>query len=86
MFYAVTAMLVRKGFTFRRHSAVISKFGREFAKDDPVWQRHHQNLIRAESLRSEGDYDFYARVTPEEVESTLRAAKELIEAATDYLD
>ena len=85
MFYAVTAMLYRKDLRFNRHSAIIAAFGSEFSKDDPSWRRHHRNLIRAESLRNEGDYDLYAQTTPEELEETLQAATEFIEAVTDYL-
>lgn len=84
MFYVATAMLFHKGFSFKRHSAVIAAFGREFAKDDPIWKRH-QNLIRAESLRNEGDDDLYAQTTPEEVEDMLHAANEFMEAVTSYL-
>ena len=85
MFYAATALLFQKGFTFKRHSAVISAFGREFAKNDTAWRTHHQNLISAESLRNEGDYDLYTQVLSEEVEATLEAASNFIDAATNHL-
>ena len=85
MFYAATAMLFRRDLRFNRHSAVVAAFGREFAKDNPSWRHHHRNLIRAESLRNEGDYDLYAQTTPEELEETLQAATECIEAVTGYL-
>lgn len=85
MFYAATATLFQKGLTFKRHSAVISAFGREFAKDDIFWKAHHQNLIRAESLRNEGDYDLFARVLPEEVEDTLETASTFVGAVAAYL-
>lgn len=84
MFYAVTALLHRKDRRFNRHSAVIAAFGRELARDDPSW-RHHRTLIRAESLRNEGYYDIYAQATPEELEETLQAATEFVEAVTIYL-
>ena len=85
MFYAVTAMLYRKDCRSNRHSAVIAASGREFARDDPSWRRHHRTLIRAESLRNEGYYDIYAQATPEELEETLQAATEFVEAVTIYL-
>ena len=85
MFYAATALLFQKGLTFKRHSAVISAFGREFAKSDAIWRTHHQNLISAESLRNEGDYDLYTDVSSEEVEATLEAASKFVNAATNHL-
>ena len=84
MFYAATAMLFSKNLSFKRHSAVIAAFGREFAKYSSTWQEHHQHLIKAESLRTEGDYDLYAHVEPDEVEMSLRQAT-FIKAAEDYL-
>ena len=85
MFYAATALLFQKGLTFKRHSAVISAFGHEFAKSDAVWRAHHQNLISAESLRNEGDYDLYTQVSLEEVEATLEAASKFVNAVTNHL-
>ena len=85
MFYAATALLFQRGLTFKRHSAVISAFGREFAKNDRAWRAHHQNLISAESLRNEGDYDLYTEVSSEEVEATLEAANKFVNAATNHL-
>lgn len=64
---------------------MISAFGREFARDDNFWRLHHQNLIRAESLRNEGDYDLYTQVLPEEVEDMLNVASEFAEAVAAYL-
>ena len=57
MFYGTTALLLHKGLSFKRHSAVIAAFGREFAKENPTWREHHKHFIRAELLRLEGDYD-----------------------------
>ncbi len=85
MFYAATALLLSKGLTFKRHSAVIAAFGREFAKDDKSWQVHHRSLISAEGLRLEGDYDFYAQTDLDELNDTLNRAEDFIEAARAHL-
>ncbi len=36
MFYIAEAFLLSKGFTFSKHSAVISAFGQYFAKTDEI--------------------------------------------------
>ncbi|CAN5886804.1 hypothetical protein BH24DEI2_BH24DEI2_13160 [soil metagenome] len=85
MFYTATALLLGKGLAFKRHSAVIAAFGREFAKSDKTWQVHHQSLIRAEGLRLEGDYDFYAQTDPNELKDILGRAKTFLDAARVHL-
>lgn len=81
MFYAATALLLDKGLTFKRHSAVIAAFGREFAKHDETWQVHHRSLIAAEGLRLVGDYDLYAQIDPDELDDTLERTEAFLEAA-----
>lgn len=80
MFYAATALLLERGLSFKRHSAVIAAFGREFAKDDEVWREHHAHLVRAEELRKEGDYDLYARIDVAEIAELLRWTEAFLQA------
>lgn len=86
MFYAATALLLRKGLLFKRHSAVIAAFGREFAKGNAAWREHHRHLIRAELLRLEGDYDLYAEVAAEDVVSVLAWAEAFVKDVGDWLE
>lgn len=85
MFYKASALLLRRGLSFKRHSAVIAAFGREFAKDDPTWRVHHAHLVRAEALRKEGDYDLYAHFDPAEIDELLGWAEGYLRAAENYL-
>ncbi|MBS3968325.1 MAG: HEPN domain-containing protein [Truepera sp.] len=80
MFYAATALLLERGLSFKRHSAVIAAFGREFAKDDEVWREHHAHLVRAEELRKEGDYDLYSRIDVAEIAELLRWTEAFLQA------
>ena len=55
-FYAVTALLLKDGKQFARHSAVMSEFNRNYVKTgrvDAVWSRFYQKLF---DDRQEGDY------------------------------
>lgn len=47
MFYAAQALLLDKGLSFSKHSAVIAAFGREFAKQGIVSTEFHRYLIEA---------------------------------------
>jgi len=53
MFYAATALLLRKGLQFKTHNGVISGFGLAYARPDARWQAHHAQLINGERLRLE---------------------------------
>jgi uncharacterized protein (UPF0332 family) len=67
------------------HSAVLSAFGKEFAKNQEKWREHHRYLVRAEAMRIEGDYDFYARLTTDEVDNLINQAELFLQDARRYL-
>ena len=79
MFYLAEAFLEGEGLSFSKHSAVISAFGREFAKTGRVPVEFHQFLIEAQELRTTGDYGQLNAVTPEQ-------AAEQIDHATQFVD
>jgi len=56
LFYVVEALLLDKGGTFSKHSAVISAFYRLFVKEGLLDKKFHQLFTTAYDLRQEGDY------------------------------
>jgi len=60
------------------HAAVISAFGRDFAKPRGVPLHFHRYLLNAQDQRNRGDYGF-----DDEITSTQ--AKELIDQAEEFL-
>jgi uncharacterized protein (UPF0332 family) len=86
-FYAVTALLLRSGKQFSRHSAVISEFNRTYVKTgkvDVAWSKFYQKLFND---RQQGDYvptatfehaDIVERI--EQAESFLKTVCDLIKA------
>jgi len=55
-FYAATALLLKEGKQFSRHSAVMSEFNRSYVKTgkmDVRWSKFYQTLF---DDRQEGDY------------------------------
>jgi uncharacterized protein (UPF0332 family) len=81
MFYIAEAFLLGKQMTFSSPAAVISAFGREFAKTGEVPTEFHRFLIRGMEVRHTGDYDSSKGVTPEEAEEQLERAAQFIELA-----
>ncbi|MGY6529657.1 MAG: HEPN domain-containing protein [Cyanobacterium sp.] len=56
MFYIAEAFLWTKEMSFSSHSAVISAFGKEFAKKGILPFEFHRYLIDAQDKRTQGDY------------------------------
>ncbi len=85
MFYVAEALLAVLGQSYRSHSAVISAFGREFAKRNRVDRKFHQWLIAAQNYRNLGDYGIESHVSEQSVQSVCAWAEEFIQAAEDYI-
>ena len=56
MFYIAEAYLEGENQQFSSHAAVISSFGKNFAKLGTVPQEFHRFLIDAQALRQTSDY------------------------------
>ena len=85
MFYIAEALLLGKQLVFSSHAAVISAFGREFAKTGVVPIEFHRYLIRGMEVRHTGDYDNSQSVSPEEAEEQLKRAAQFVELAEKWV-
>ena len=81
MFYVAQAFLLGKGFTFSKHSAVISAFGREFVKAGVVGPEFQSYLTDAEDSRKIGDYEFRGELTEDDAIKQLERARIFLELA-----
>lgn len=79
MFYVAEAFLEGDQLSFSSHAAVISAFGRDFAKPRRVPPHFHRYLLNAQDQRNRGDYGFDNEITPTQ-------AKELIDQAEEFLE
>lgn len=85
MFYIAEALLLRKGLSFSKHSAVISAFGEHFAKPrvlDPIF---HQYLREAFTDRQVGDYAFQDSITATDAQLQIDRAKVFLDVARQWL-
>ena len=85
MFYIAEAFLDSEGLSFSKHSAVISAFGREFARTGRVPVKFHQFLIRAQELRNAGDYGEINAVTANQAADSIAQAEEFLELAQNAI-
>jgi len=77
-FYAVTALLLRSGRQFARHSAVMSEFNRIYVKTgkvDVAWSKFYQKLF---DDRQESDYIPTATFEHAEISQQIEQAESFI--------
>jgi len=85
-FYAVTALLLRDGKQFARHSTVKSEFSRTYIKPGRVdlkWNKFYQKLF---DDRQEGDYIPTATFELKDVSMCLQQAREFIDLIRGLID
>ena len=86
IFYLVQAMLLTKGLTYSKHSAVVAAYGKEFAKTNLLDPKFHRYLIQAQKLRQVGHYGEEGEdVTEEQALESFQWAEEFMQAVKDYL-
>lgn len=85
MFYVAEALLLLKGLTFSKHSAVISAFGKEFAKPGKMPVEFHRYLADAQEARNTGDYQVISYLTEEEAVQHITHANDLLELGEKLL-
>jgi len=85
MFYITQAFLEEKGLSFSSHSAVISAFGREFAKTGIVPTKFHRQLINAQDLRNNGDYGGLNSVSIEQANEQIINAQQFLALAESHM-
>ena len=81
MFYIAQAFLLSEGLTFSSHAAVISAFGKSFAKTQHLPSKYHRYLIDAAQVRADGDYSTARTITAGEAFENISRAEEFIKLA-----
>jgi uncharacterized protein (UPF0332 family) len=77
-FYAVTALLLKDGKQFTRHSAVMSEFNRAYVKTNRIdikWGKLYQKLF---DDRQEGDYIPTVKFDDSEVSEQIKLAESFL--------
>ena len=85
MFYVAEAFLEGEGLSFSKHSAVISAFGQQFARTGRVPVEFHRNLITAEQIRLQGDYQSQGNVSSAQAQTLIDQAIEFIALAEQQI-
>jgi uncharacterized protein (UPF0332 family) len=85
MFYAVSALALKHGFTTSKHKQLIGWFNKNFVKDKKVDRKFGEIIRDAFDRRTAGDYDDWVTFSKEEVTSLFEGMKEFIHTVDDLL-
>lgn len=85
IFTAARALLAERGIDFKKHSAVIGYFRREYIKTGVFDTKFSDYIGKAFSFRNDCDYGDFVIVSREQAEEQYRRAVEFVEAVKEYL-
>jgi uncharacterized protein (UPF0332 family) len=85
MFFTAEALLLEKGLSHSKHSAVHASFGKIYAKEGILDKKFHRWLLDAFDQRIIGDYGVEAVITQQDVEVMIDHAREFLAAARQIL-
>ena len=79
-FYAATALLLKEGMTFRKHSGVLTAIHQHFVKTGKLSKESGKALNWLFEVRGVGDYGGIAHVSEPEAERAIEEAENFIQA------
>jgi len=86
IFHAMRAVLALDRKDYRKHSAVISFFSKEYILTGSFDRKFSKTIRLAEVLRSSSDYTDYQDATHEEASEVIQRASEFHEAVRAYIE
>ena len=84
-FYAATALLLREGMEFGKHSAVIAAIHQHFIRPGRLKKQFGKDLNWLFELRGVGDYGVTVHVPSEDAERAIEAADRFVCEARSLL-
>lgn len=75
MFYVASALLLKHGLTFTKHTNVLAAFGQHLVKTGEVESIYHRYLLEAEKARNKADYDVNMRISAENQQNNCNGRK-----------
>lgn len=85
IFYAIRAILSLDGKDFKKHSAVISYFRKEYIKTGKFESVFSNTIAKLFEVRTDSDYDDFYIISKDEVADQITNASCFINAVKEYL-
>jgi len=86
IFHAMRAVMALDKSDFKKHSAVISFFNKNYIKTGKLDNKFSGIIQNAFNIRNDSDYEDFFIVSRDEAQAQYYNAKVFIEAVEDYLD
>jgi len=78
-FYAVTALLIKYGYTTRTHNGAFGQFGNHFVNKGIITKEENRLYRKLFDLRQDGDYDDWVIITEEDIMPLIQPVENFIE-------
>ncbi len=85
-FYAATAVLLHKGFEFKKHSGVIAAIHQKLVKTGELDKKLGRDLNWLFELRDVGDYGVTLHVRQQDAEKAIEAAEVFLDSIKHIID
>ncbi len=85
VFHSLQTILLTKGLSFSKHSAVLSAFNKEFIYSGVFAKDFYTKIIRLFKDRQIGDYEYAKDIDRESSETDVADAELIINAIEEYL-
>lgn len=85
MFHAVRALLALEGVDYKKHSAIIAHFQREYIRTGLFSREYSDMLIKASAIRNASDYDDFYLASRDETAQQINNAEKFVTAIEEYL-
>ena len=86
MFHCIRAILALDGIDYKKHSAVIGHFQREYVKLGIFDSIYSDFLKKAFEVRGKSDYEDFYVISKKDVEEQIANAKKFYETVSRYLE
>lgn len=86
IFYLLTALALKKGFSTSKHMQLISWFNNTFVREKIVDQRYGKIIRNIFEQRSKADYDVLATFSKEQVENLFADMKDSVKKIKELLN
>jgi len=85
IFHSMKSVIALDGIDFKKHSGVISYFGKEYINKGIISKELGKMINRAQFYREQSDYvDFYI-ISKSDCEEQIKTAKQLLKEIKSYL-
>lgn len=85
MFHAVRALLALEGIDYKKHSAIIAHFQREYIRTGVFDREYSDILMKASAIRNSSDYDDFYLASRDETAQQIKNAEKFIAAIDSYI-